>query len=168
MGYYWGQELYHWGRSKADGAPGRGSGRYPLGSGDRPYQNQPKLFKRFRKKSQAPKEPPVQKTKEELLISGSPKEIATLLRKATNTELDYIINRFDKEAKIKKIIADDVYAHSKEKQIKDLADKVKMTTDILVIGMDFYNVLAKAYNATPNGQQKPLNLIQTGGGGKKK
>ena len=29
--------LYHIGRSKRDGAP-RGSGRYPLGSGDRPYQ----------------------------------------------------------------------------------------------------------------------------------
>lgn len=29
--------LYHIGRSKRDGAP-HGSGRYPLGSGDRPYQ----------------------------------------------------------------------------------------------------------------------------------
>lgn len=167
MGYYWGQELYHWGRSKVDGAPGRGSGRYPLGSGDRPYQNQPKLFKRFRKKSQASQRPPVQKTKEEILISGSPKEVATLLRRATNSELDYIINRFDKEAKIKKIIAEDAYAHSKEKQLKDAAEKIKMTTDILKIGMDFYNVLAKTYNATPSGQKKPLTLIQSGDGKKK-
>ena len=30
--------LIHYGRSKEDGAPGRGSGRYPLGSGDEPYQ----------------------------------------------------------------------------------------------------------------------------------
>lgn len=30
--------LMHYGVSKLDGAPGRGSGRYPLGSGDDPYQ----------------------------------------------------------------------------------------------------------------------------------
>ena len=32
-------ELIHSGRSKRDGAP-IGSGRYPLGSGDEPYQHQ--------------------------------------------------------------------------------------------------------------------------------
>lgn len=31
--------LMHYGVSKLDGAPGRGSGRYPLGSGDDPYQH---------------------------------------------------------------------------------------------------------------------------------
>lgn len=30
--------IYHYGVGKLDGAPGRGSGRYPLGSGKRPYQ----------------------------------------------------------------------------------------------------------------------------------
>lgn len=33
--YYY---IEHTGVSKRDGAPGRGSGRYPLGSGDRPFQ----------------------------------------------------------------------------------------------------------------------------------
>ena len=37
----------HVGVSKMDGAPGRGSGRYPLGSGDRPRA----LFRLFGKKS---------------------------------------------------------------------------------------------------------------------
>lgn len=32
-------DLYHYGVSVKDGSPGRGSGRYPLGSGDRPYQD---------------------------------------------------------------------------------------------------------------------------------
>lgn len=32
MGYYWGQELYHYGVK-------RRSGRYPYGSGDRPFQD---------------------------------------------------------------------------------------------------------------------------------
>ena len=31
--------LAHYGKSKEDGAPGRGSGRYPLGSGDNPNQH---------------------------------------------------------------------------------------------------------------------------------
>lgn len=31
--------LMHYGVGKMDGAPGRGSGRYPLGSGDNPYQH---------------------------------------------------------------------------------------------------------------------------------
>lgn len=31
--------LMHYGVGKMDGAPGRGSGRYPLGSGDEPYQH---------------------------------------------------------------------------------------------------------------------------------
>ena len=35
--------LMHVGRSKADGAPGPGSGRYPLGSGEKPWQH-PKDF----------------------------------------------------------------------------------------------------------------------------
>lgn len=32
-------ELYHYGVSVKDGSPGRGSGRYPYGSGDRPFQD---------------------------------------------------------------------------------------------------------------------------------
>jgi len=31
--------LKHYGKSKLDGAPGPGSGRYPLGSGKNPYQH---------------------------------------------------------------------------------------------------------------------------------
>lgn len=33
------RELMHYGKSKMDGAPGRGSGRYPLGSGEDPNQH---------------------------------------------------------------------------------------------------------------------------------
>lgn len=44
-GQYNGDYISHFGRSKTDGAPGRGSGRYPLGSGNRPYQGQPQLKK---------------------------------------------------------------------------------------------------------------------------
>lgn len=41
-----GNELYHYGKSKLDGAPGRGSGRYPLGSGEDPNQHRGDLISR--------------------------------------------------------------------------------------------------------------------------
>lgn len=40
--------LEHYGVSKRDGAPGRGSGRYPLGSGDDPYQHSIDFIQRYR------------------------------------------------------------------------------------------------------------------------
>lgn len=40
--------LTHYGVSKRDGAPGRGSGRYPLGSGDDPYQHSINFIQRYR------------------------------------------------------------------------------------------------------------------------
>ena len=39
--------LAHYGVSKRDGAPGRGSGRYPLGSGDDPYQHSIDFIQRY-------------------------------------------------------------------------------------------------------------------------
>ncbi len=38
--------LAHYGKSKMDGAPGRGSGRYPLGSGEDPNQHRGDLITR--------------------------------------------------------------------------------------------------------------------------
>lgn len=39
-------EMMHYGKSKMDGAPGRGSGRYPLGSGEDPNQHRGDLISR--------------------------------------------------------------------------------------------------------------------------
>lgn len=40
--YMYNNELMHFGRSKKNGAPGRGSGRYPLGSGENPRSSRNK------------------------------------------------------------------------------------------------------------------------------
>lgn len=40
-------ELFHYGVGAKDGAPGRGSGRYPLGSGDKPHQHPGNLLERI-------------------------------------------------------------------------------------------------------------------------
>ena len=39
--------ILHYGRSKEDGAPGPGSGRYPKGSGDNPYQHAKDVYTRI-------------------------------------------------------------------------------------------------------------------------
>ena len=39
--------IAHYGVGKMDGAPGRGSGRYPLGSGENPYQRGDDLLARY-------------------------------------------------------------------------------------------------------------------------
>lgn len=42
MGYYWGEDLYHYGVKQR-------SGRYPYGSGERPFQGDPKKAVKRRK-----------------------------------------------------------------------------------------------------------------------
>lgn len=163
MGYYWGSELYHKGKSKLDGAP-RGSGRYPLGSGDRPYQGRPKLFAKFRKQK-AEVRPEQRKTPEEIIKTGSATEVASILRLVSPQDLQYAIDRLNKESIILKLASQEAYANSTEKSLRDLGDKIKMTTDMIKVGTDFYNSFAKMYNATLNGKKKPLTIIGQKDGG---
>lgn len=65
-------ELMHYGKSKMDGAPGRGSGRFPLGSGDDPNQHRGDLISRV----------------QELRKSGmNEKDIATAVGYSSTTQL---------------------------------------------------------------------------------
>lgn len=65
-------ELMHYGKSKLDGAPGRGSGRYPLGSGEDPNQHRGDLISRV----------------QELRRKGmSEKEVATAVGYSSTTQL---------------------------------------------------------------------------------
>lgn len=79
--------LYHKGRSKLDGAPGRGSGRYPLGSGENPYQHDLDFLSR------------VEKRKKELLEEGVPKSD---LDKIIYKEMDMSSGKYRTELRIAK------------------------------------------------------------------
>ena len=71
FGYFNDPGLKHYGRSKLDGAPGRGSGRYALGSGEDPNQHRGDLISRV----------------QEMRKSGmSQKDIATALGYSSTTE----------------------------------------------------------------------------------
>lgn len=167
-------ELYH------VGMPGR-SGRYPWGSGDRPYQRlegkkQKKssgLFKKKKKlspeeKAKAEAEAKARKAanKENVLRSGSAREVLQYKGELTNNELQTVINRINLERQLSTLAA------SEHKSNMDKIDKAMQTLKSVnewgKIGTDTYNLLANFYNATEEGKKNPWPTISKGGGGGKK
>lgn len=88
-------ELYHFGVSKRNGAPGPGSGRYPLGSGDRPFQSGD-LSEKEKKKISKEYEKSSVKASQEYAKNGQ-----KLYMKAYNNAADYMnkggIESFNRE-----------------------------------------------------------------------
>lgn len=172
---------------------GPGSGRYPLGSGDRPYQK----FEGSRRKSGGisgyiksirtkKNEVKMQKTrneelrrrmeeeqrkrqhdadKERVLREGTATEVMKYQGELTNQELQQAFTRLNLESQLRNL---------SQKEMKSAMDKVdsvmktlKTGTEWAKIGTDTYNTFAKIYNATPEGQKNPLTLVGEGGGKKK-
>ena len=89
-------ELYHYGRSKRDGAK-RGSGRYPLGSGDRPNQRWGVFGSKSRsgEKSEA--------DKQRAIKSGTARDVLRYKGELTNKELQDAVNRLRLEQQLESI-----------------------------------------------------------------
>lgn len=171
---------------------GPGSGRYPLGSGERPYQ---KLEGSRRKSSggisgyiksrKAKKEEErVQKAKEEarkkqldreendrkleadkerVLRSGTASEVMRYQGRLTNKELNDAADRIRLENQLN--------GYS-EKEVKSALDKLKtiqsytnVSSALAKDGIDIWNSFVAIYNVTANGKNKPLTLIGKGSGG---
>lgn len=166
-------ELYHYGMP-------RRSGRYPWGSGGRPYQSQggKKGFfqKRKDKKAQAAKareeakltpEERTQRREEEkqrALKEGSAQDVLRFKGELTNQELQTAVTRLNLEASLKGLASKEIETNIDK--IDKIMKGVKTGTEWVKIGTDTYNSLAKIYNATPEGQKTPLTII--GEGQKKK
>lgn len=171
---------------------GPGSGRYPLGSGDRPYQKfekskgrkggisgyiQSRKAKKAEEQQQKVRNEELRKRleedqekrrmaadKERVLREGTATEVMKYQGQLTNQELQNAFTRLNLESQLRNL---------SEKEMKSAVDKidgimktVKTGTEWAKIGTDTYNTIAAIYNATPDGQKKPLTLV--GGGGKKK
>lgn len=177
-------EFYHYGvRGK--------SGRYPWGSGGRPYQRleQPKkqgssiteyIRKRKREKEEAKaaasatekakaeqdearaKEEFIRK-KEEALRVGSASDILKFKGSLTNQEMQNAVTRLNLESQLSSLSSRETNAVVKE--VDQIMKGVKMGTEWVNTGMNAYNTLAKIYNSTEGGKNKPLTII---GEGKKK
>ena len=104
--------------------------------------------------------------KERVLREGSATEVLKYQGELTNQELQNAVNRLTLESNLRSL---------SQKETKSAIDKVdeimktiKTGTEWAKIGTDTYNTFATIYNATPEGQSKPLTLVGRGDGGKKK
>lgn len=173
---------------------GPGSGRYPLGSGDRPYQKfegtgkkpsgisgyiQSRKAKKAEEKEQRARNEELRRRmeeeqkkrqhdadKERVLREGSATEVMKYQGELTNQELQNAFTRLNLETQLRGL---------SQKEMKSAMDKVdnimktiKTGTEWAKIGTDTYNTIAAIYNATPEGREKPLTLVGKGDGGKKK
>lgn len=173
---------------------GPGSGRYPLGSGDRPYQKYEgsrggssgisgyirsvKAKKEEKKMAKATKEAQkkeaeeaerkriLEADKERVLRSGKASEVMRYQGLLTNQELQNAFTRLNLESQIGRLSQAEV--KSSMDKIDNIMKTVKTGTEWAKIGTDTYNTIAAIYNATPEGQKKPLTLVNKGGGGDKK
>lgn len=186
--------IAHYGRSKRNGAE-VGSGRYPLGSGDRPFQmiknaidrhkarkEQDKIEKEEKRKLDQQREEErrlkeleeIEKKKEKereehianrekTLRSGSPEEVLKYQGEFTNQELQYAIDRINKENTLYGMIPTE-----EKKSLIKTVDKVVKTIDTFNnwanTGTKSYNNFAKIYNSLNEskiiaGTKKPLVTI---------
>ena len=168
------KELYHY------GIPRR-SGRYPWGSGDRPFQS---ISGYIRKKKQEKADAAAQKErneqlrrameeeqkkrqhdadKERVLREGSATEVLKYQGELTNQELQNAVNRLTSEYKLREFSQNEM--KSAIDKVDEIMKTIKTGTDWAKIGTDTF---AAIYNATPEGRNKPLTLVGRGDGGKKK
>lgn len=177
--YYSPYDLQHFGVKKR-------SGRYPYGSGERPYQDKERGrggIRGFIKERKAKKEA---KAKEDLLRQqektaraeerfkqsretivnrGSASEALEYHRKfgLTNQELQTVTSRLDLEAKLAS--ADKKAREAGFNKMDDIMNKVGKVTNWTDTGIRAWNDFAAIYNATSYGKEKPFTFVKKDGGG---
>lgn len=173
---------------------GPGSGRYPLGSGERPYQKfegsrrkssggisgyiKSRKAKKAEEQAQKQRNEELKKRleeeqrkrqhdtdKERVLREGTATEVMKYQGELTNQELQNAFTRLNLESQLRNLSQKEM--QSAMDKIDSIMKTVKTGTEWAKIGTDTYNTIAAIYNATPEGQKKPLTLVG-GGGGKKK
>lgn len=173
-------EIYHIGMP-------RRSGRYPWGSGDRPFQSAKGISGYIRKKKQEKADVAAQKErneqlrrameeeqkkqhhdadKERVLREGTATEVLKYQGELTNQELQNAVTRLNLESSLRGLSQKET--KSAIDKVDEIMKNIKTGTEWAKIGTDTYNTFATIYNATPEGQSKPLTLVGRGDGGKKK
>lgn len=172
---------------------GPGSGRYPLGSGERPYQKfetsrresggiKGYIKSRKAKKVEAQKQREAEErkqkelefeaekrrmaaNKEQVLRSGTASEVMKYQGQLTNKELNEAAERIRLEKQLSG------YSSQEVKSALDKLKKVQAYTNVgsalAKDGIELWNSFASVYNATSSGKKDPLTLIGSGGGKKK-
>lgn len=131
--------LMHSGRSKRDGAK-IGSGRYPLGSGARPFQGEAGEARRKgflglgkKKKVAAPKEPLTDEEKQKIIGNGDIRKAYDNKQFLTNADIDAVIDRY-----------------TRYKKLADLLPKKKSGLDFINKGQNYLESSSKFINSGVN------------------
>lgn len=152
---------------------GPGSGRYPLGSGDRPYQkfegsgkksggisgyiSEKKRQKREeQKKKVAEQKKQHLEDKERVLKEGTPKEVSKYKGELTKQELQDVYSRLNFERLIDQMSPEE--KKNAWDNVKKVANAVKETTEWVTTGVVAYNTFASIWNAT--GEDRNLPVIK--------
>lgn len=163
-------DIYHYGIK-------RKSGRYPFGSGERPYQSVNGggvISGYFRERARKKKEAAAAKAgaqqtrtaeqesaeKDRILREGSATEVMSLRGKVTNQELQQAVTRLNLEAQLKNMSAKEF--QSTMSKIDNVMKDVKMGAEWAKIGIDTYNTMAKIYNTTDEGKKDPWPMVGEG------
>lgn len=145
---------------------GPGSGRYPLGSGERPYQGRGGFGGRRRHRKYTREERMrIEKErhdadKERVLKSGTASEVRKYRGELSNKELQEVYSRLNMEKKIKDMSLEDTV--SAQSTFNKVANNVKNVTEWVAIGILAYNTAVTIYNTTPKGSQSPAKVIKKG------
>lgn len=154
----------------------RRSGRYPWGSGKRPFQSGggPKNAK---KKTTSGKEDALQKAREtrernraheaekqRALKEGTAADVLKFKSELSTKEMQEALDRIRVTSQLNSYAESDMKKFMNK--VEEATKGVQTITNVIKTGSDLYNAVAKLYNSTEEGKQKPLTLI--GGGDQKK
>jgi len=149
--------LMHAGVSKRDGAK-VGSGRYPLGSGKRPYQGtggkpmsrreqrrQAKKAKKNSSPEKLSKEEFTDEIRQDIIARGDVKAAFANRQYMSNQDIDNVIARYEKESKLKGLAVKDI--KTGKDYIDKITDYMNTATRFTSAGIGLYNNTAKIVNA---------------------
>lgn len=157
----------------------RRSGRYPWGSGKRPFQSGggPGVSKKKQTKAVDKKAEALQKAREtrernraheaekqRALKEGGATDVLKFKSELSNQELQNALTRIELTTRLERLSQSELKAAMNK--VDDVMKGVQTTTNWIKIGTDTYNTLAKIYNSTEEGKKKPLTIV--GGGGDQK
>lgn len=154
---------------------GPGSGRYPLGSGERPYQkfegsrrNKSGLSGYIAKKreekqrAEAIKKRTIQdlmeKDKDRVLRSGRASEVAKYKGQLSRQELQEVYNRLNLEKQIDRMSSTELLDN--QRLVNNVISNIKLTTEWIAAGAVSYNTLASIYNAAVSNKDKKLPVLK--------
>lgn len=153
---------------------GPGSGRYPLGSGDRPYQkyedskrkasgisgyisSKKKEKQKYLEMERKRQEEKHIADKERVLKSGSAKDVSKYSGELSKQELQDVYNRLNLEKKISEMSSTEVLDN--QKIINGILNNLKTTSEWIATGAVSYNILASTYNSLIKDKNKKLPTI---------